>query len=67
MALAEKTVNEMIDQLGKGKPAGELARILRKHAETRAEICERMIKNYQARYMEGLRIFKTGSSIRSTC
>lgn len=50
MALAEKTVNEMIEQLGKGKPPTELTRILTSHAETRVKMCEHKIKRYENKY-----------------
>ncbi len=50
MVLAEKTVNEMIDRLGKGESLERLGGILQKHAEQRIEVCENRIKRYEERY-----------------
>ena len=50
MVLAEKTVNEMIDRLGKGESLDKLSDILQKHAEHRIDVCEKKIRRYEEKY-----------------
>ncbi|MHB2036164.1 MAG: hypothetical protein ACYCPW_05410 [Nitrososphaerales archaeon] len=50
MALAEKTVTEMIELLEKGKPPSEVTRVLWQHAQTRMIFCDHKIERLKAKY-----------------
>ena len=50
MALAEKTVTEMIELLEKGKPSSEVTRVLWQHAQTRMVFCSHKIERLKAKY-----------------
>ena len=50
MALAQKTVTEMIELLEKGKTPSEVTRVLWQHAHTRMIFCSHKIERLKAKY-----------------